>query len=93
MAIVREAHGPVERLRPLAQAYGALSGGVFVGVVGEPPGVIVATAADAGLEAGPVLKTALEVHGGRGGGSARLAQGTVRAAETLEAVVAAVLAG
>ena len=93
VAIVREAHGPVERLRPLAQAYGALSGGVFVGVVGEPPGVIVATAADAGLEAGPVLKTALEVHGGRGGGSARLAQGTVRAAETLEAVVAAVLAG
>jgi len=93
VAVVRELHGPVERLRTLALAYGTLPGGVFVGLVADPPAVILAAAADSGIEAGRVLKPALEANGGRGGGNARVAQGTVREAAALEAVLAAVLAG
>jgi len=36
-----------------------------------------------------VLKTQLAHHGGRGGGNARVAQGTVPTLEALEALVAA----
>ena len=93
LAVVRETHGPVERLRALAQVYGALPNGVFVGVTAEPPGIIVAASADSGMEAGRALKAAVEANGGRGGGSARVAQGTVKDAGILEAVVAAVLEG
>ena len=92
IAVVREARGSLERLRPLAQAFAALPAAVFVAAVQEPPAVLVAAAADAGLEAGRVLGTALERNGGRGGGGPRLAQGSVKDAAVLEAVVAEVLA-
>ena len=88
MTVLREPLGPIERLRPLAQALAALPGGVLVGVVQEPAGVILATAADTGIDAGRALKSALERHGGRGGGNARLAQGTVKDAAALDGVVA-----
>jgi len=93
VTIVWEPHGPVEPIRALAQAYGALAGGLFVGVLEDPPGVIVAAAADTGVDAGRALKLALEANDGRGGGSARVAQGTVKDRAALEAVVAAVLGG
>jgi alanyl-tRNA synthetase len=93
VAIVREPEGPIERLRPLAQAFTALPASLFVGLVQRPPAVLVAAAADLGVDAGKVLKATLEKHGGRGGGSARSAQGTVQEPESLEQVVADVLAG
>lgn len=86
-AVVREPAGPANRLRPLAQAYACLAGGVFIGVTGEPTGVIVSVAADTGLDAGRALEAALQATGGRGGGNARLAQGTVGAPADLERVV------
>jgi alanyl-tRNA synthetase len=92
IAVVREAHGPLERLRPLGQAYSTLAKGLFIGVVESPPGILVATAPDAAVDAGKVLKSALEAQGGRGGGNARVAQGTVRDPAALDAVIAAVLA-
>jgi alanyl-tRNA synthetase len=92
IAIVRDAHGPVERLRALAQAFSGLPGGVFIGVGEEPPALLVAAAADTGMDAGSVLKAALEANGGRGGGSPRLAQGSVKDPAALDAAVAAVLA-
>ncbi|MGN6392331.1 MAG: alanyl-tRNA editing protein [Gemmatimonadales bacterium] len=91
IVVVREPDGPVERLRPLAQAYGGLAGGVFVGVGERPPALVVAAAPDANLDAGKRLKDALAAHGGRGGGNPRLAQGTVSDPAKLDAVVAAVL--
>jgi alanyl-tRNA synthetase len=93
LAVVREARGPVDRLRALAQAYSALPRGIFVGAVEEPPGVLVAASPDAGMDVGRVLKAALERNGGRGGGSARLAQGSVKDPSALDAVIAAVLEG
>jgi alanyl-tRNA synthetase len=91
LTIVREPHGPLDRLRALAQAYSSLAGGVFVGMVEEPPGLILAAATDAALDAGQTLKPALEAHGGRGGGNARLAQGALKQPAALEAVLADLL--
>jgi alanyl-tRNA synthetase len=91
VAVVRETAGPLERWRALALAYGGLGGGVLIAVVEEPPTILLATAADTGLDAGRILKPALEAKGGRGGGNARVAQGSVRDAGALEGVVEAVL--
>ena len=87
VAVVREAAGPVERLRVLAQAYAALPGGVLIVAVADPAAVLLATAAETGLDAGRILKPVLEANGGRGGGNARLAQGSVRDGAGLTAVV------
>jgi len=90
LAIVREPTGPVERLRAMAQAYASLPAAVFVGIVGQPPALLLAAASDTGLDAGKALKAALDAHGGRGGGNARMAQGTVKEG-TLDAVVETIL--
>ena len=69
----------LERLRGLAQAVCALPRAVCVGTTAEPPGVLLASSADAEVDAGKLLRAELERVGGRGGGNARLAQGTVPA--------------
>jgi alanyl-tRNA synthetase len=61
---------------------------VFVGVLEDPPSVLLATSADSGLDAGKILKAALTDAGGRGGGSQRMAQGSVPAKDLLEKVLA-----
>jgi alanyl-tRNA synthetase len=91
LTVVREPHGPLDRLRSLAQAYSSLPGGVFIGMVEEPPGLILAAAADAALDAGQTLKPTLQAHGGRGGGNARLAQGALNQPAALEPVLADLL--
>jgi len=87
VAIVRDAQGPIERLRPLSQAFASLPQAVFIGMVEQPPSILLAVAADAGIDAGKQLKSALETVGGRGGGSPRSAQGTVKERGGLDAVV------
>jgi alanyl-tRNA synthetase len=53
-------------------------------------GVLFATSADSDLEAGPLLRAALQAAGGRGGGSPRVAMGAVtdptRLSEVLQAL-------
>lgn len=93
VAVMRQPAGPVERLRALALAYAGLAGGVLVAVIAEPPAMLLATAADTGLDAGRILKAALEANGGRGGGNGRMAQGSVREVAALERVVETVLRG
>jgi alanyl-tRNA synthetase len=88
---VREETGPVERLRPLAQAVGALPRALFVGWTASPPALVVATSEDSALDAGRLLKSALESAGGRGGGNARVGQGTAPSASAVETAVAAIL--
>jgi alanyl-tRNA synthetase len=92
VAVLREAHGPVERLRSLALAFAGLPAGVLLASTAAPPAVILGAAADAGADAGRVLKAALQRAGGRGGGNARLAQGSVGDAKALDGVVQLVLA-
>ena len=77
---------PVRDAEPLAQALSAL-GTCIVLVLGDtPPGIMLAAAADSGLDAGSVLKSALAAVGGRGGGSPRMAQGSVPHTEALRSV-------
>ena len=90
--VERREAGAVDDLRAVAQAVMALPGGVFVGVIAQPPTILLATAGDSALDAGALLKRALGAVGGRGGGSARMAQGTVPNGASLERVLADILA-
>ena len=76
--VVRSAErGSLEELRAIAQSFTAQSKAVFLATLAEPPSVLLAASEDSGTDAGRALKAALAACGGRGGGNARLAQGSV----------------
>lgn len=91
--VERIERGSLEELRALALAFASLPRAVFVAASGEPASVLVAASEDAGVNAGAVLREALAAAGGRGGGSPRLAQGSVPSAAALDAVLRALVAG
>jgi len=80
-----------DELRALAHAVSTLPKAVLVAAVEAPPTVMLAASADSGVDAGVALKPALVAAGGRGGGSPRVAQGSVPVAAALDAVLAALL--
>lgn len=90
---VHEDGASVDALRGVAQAFTSMPKAVFVGAVPSPPAVILAASSDAGIDAASVLKSLLASVGGRGGGSARMAQGIVPGRAQLEAVVASIGGG
>src|SRR4029077_4584130 len=67
------------RLRGLGQAVAASPPALFLGVAANPPGLLVAAADDSGFDAAAMLRGVLAPAGGRGGGTPRLAQGTLPA--------------
>jgi len=79
--------GSLDELRALAQSFTALPKAVFVAALSEPASVMLATSADSGVDAGQTLKAALQAGGGRGGGTARMAQGSVPDTAALAAVL------
>jgi alanyl-tRNA synthetase len=83
----RAARGNLEELRALAQNFTAQPKAVFMAALDEPPSVLLAVSDDAGIDAGKALKAALAEVGGRGGGNARIAQGSVPDASQLEQVL------
>ncbi|MGO9229585.1 MAG: alanyl-tRNA editing protein [Bryobacteraceae bacterium] len=83
----RMGRGGLEELRVLAQSFTAQPKSVFVAVVDDPPSVLLAASADSGVDAGKALKAALAGAGGRGGGSARISQGSVANRESLDRVL------
>ncbi len=88
--VERLPQGPIgEETRALAQSFCAGGHGIFIAACQDPPSLLIATGEATGIEAGPRLKAALEKCGGRGGGSARIAQGSLPSAEVLEALVQA----
>jgi alanyl-tRNA synthetase len=91
--MVREAEGPIERLRPLAQAVAGMPRALFVGWTADPPALLVAASADSGMDAGRMLKSSLERVGGRGGGNPRVGQGTAPSIPALEKAVGAIVPG
>jgi alanyl-tRNA synthetase len=91
--VLREDRGPVERLRPLAQAIAAMPQVVFVGWSADPPALLVAASPDSDVDAGSALRSALEKVGGRGGGNPRLAQGTAPSAAAVEQAASLLAAG
>jgi len=54
--------------------------------------VLLAASADSGLDAGKLVKAAITAAGGRGGGNARIAQGSVADAAALARVAEALAA-
>ncbi len=84
--VVRAEPGGVDRLRGLARAVTGLPRAVFLGMIADPAAVLLATSEDSGIDAGAELKRALGQVGGRGGGNARVAQGSAPG-PALEAVI------
>lgn len=82
-----------EDVRAEAQAFTSMGPGVYVATSQEPPAVLIARGVPShqelagNVDVGAVLKQALAHVGGRGGGTALLAQGRVPNAEDLMAVV------
>ena len=75
--IVRHSAATMDELRALAQGMTSLAKAALVGTVAEPPSLLVAASEDTGVDAGRVLREVVTRLGGRGGGSPRVAQGTV----------------
>jgi alanyl-tRNA synthetase len=88
--VVRDA-ASIDELRALAQGVLAFPKAVLIGALAAPPSVLLAASEDSGVDAGRLLKEQLALVGGRGGGSPRVAQGSVADATALDAVVRALL--
>jgi alanyl-tRNA synthetase len=81
--------GPItEETRVKAQAFTGLPKAAYLAVSEDPPALLLATSADAGLHAGNLVKEAVAAAGGRGGGGATLGQGSVPAAGALAGIAA-----
>jgi alanyl-tRNA synthetase len=67
-----------EEVRAKAEGFTAQPKACFIAAIGsERPAVLMAVSSDAAIHAGSVLKEAVARLGGRGGGSDRMAQGSV----------------
>jgi len=76
---------PVKALQSMAQQVVACGNAIYLAVSTSPPAVLLAVSADLGINCGSRLREALQAVGGRGGGTAQLAQGS---APTPEAALA-----
>jgi len=90
--VIRDAES-MDELRTLAQGAFALPRVVVIGALASPPSVLLGASEDSGVDAGRLLKEQLATVGGRGGGSPRLAQGSVPDKASLERLVAALVSG
>jgi alanyl-tRNA synthetase len=78
---------PAAALRTMAQAAAVEPAVVLLATSIDPATVVLAAGERSGVHAGELLKSALTTVGGRGGGSATIAQGSVPDADMLDAVV------
>jgi len=88
--VVRDASS-IDELRTLAQAALSLPKAVVVGALASPPSLFVAASEDSGLDAGKLIKEQLTAVGGRGGGSLRIAQGSVPEASQVDDALSSLL--
>lgn len=80
--------GGAEPLRAMAHRLAELPRVVFIGASEDPPVLLLAASEDSGVDAGAVLRLVLGRVGGRGGGSQRIAQGTVPDLAALQKAIA-----
>jgi alanyl-tRNA synthetase len=90
--IERRVETLADDVRAEAQSFTGGSKSVFLAAGQNPPSILLASSADSGVNAGELLKKALTKAGGRGGGSATMAQGSVPSKELLNEVARAVTA-
>ncbi|MCS7314481.1 MAG: DHHA1 domain-containing protein [Bryobacterales bacterium] len=76
-----------EETRALAQGFCSGGRAVFLAVASQPPALLLAVSGDSGWHAGQLLREALAQAGGKGGGSAQMAQGGSPDAAGLEQAV------
>lgn len=76
-----------DEVRAVAQNFCAQPRSVYLATSLQPASILVVASADAGLHAGNVLKLALAGVGGRGGGNAQMAQGSLPTVEGLAALL------
>ena len=88
--VVRDASS-IDELRTFAQATLSLPKVAVVGALASPPSLFVSTSEDSGLDAGKLIKEQLSAVGGRGGGSPRIAQGSVPDASKVEGALSSLL--
>ena len=86
--VLRRVESLSEELRAEAQSFTAASPAIFLAATENPPSVLLAASKNSGIHAGDLLKTALSEAGGRGGGNATLAQGSVPSKQALEQLIA-----
>jgi alanyl-tRNA synthetase len=85
-------HGAIDdAMRARAQAFVAGPKAVFLAVSEEPASVLLAASGDSGVDAGKRVKDAVTSAGGRGGGNATMAQGSIPDKGALTALVKAIL--
>ena len=77
---------PSEEARSAAQAFVACGKAVFQIYATNPPAAMLACSADSGHHAGNLLKNAFAIAGGKGGGSATFAQGSLPSQESISVV-------
>jgi alanyl-tRNA synthetase len=82
--VIRRVEALSEELRTEAQSFTAGDKSVFLARVDDPPSILFAASKDSGLNAGALLKEALTKAGGRGGGNAAMAQGSLPSKDLLE---------
>jgi len=87
--IERRAPTLSDDLRAEAQSFIAGAKSIFLAAGDDPPALMLAASADSGMHAGNLLKAALTSAGGRGGGSATMAQGSVPSRAVLEELLRA----
>jgi alanyl-tRNA synthetase len=71
-----QGNGITDDLRTEAASFAGEGNCVFIAVAESPAAVLVASSPDSGVHSGNILKRALADFGGKGGGSANLAQGS-----------------
>ncbi len=73
-----------EESRTEAQSFTVSGPAIFLALAATPPSVLLAASKDSGVNCGEVLKRLLAPAGGRGGGNATLAQGSLPSKTALE---------
>jgi alanyl-tRNA synthetase len=85
--VVRRVPSLGDELRAEAQSFTAGEKSVFLAMGENPPAILLAASPDSGMNAGEFLKGALAKAGGRGGGSATMAQGSLPSKDLLDQFV------
>ena len=89
--MVRQVAELSDDLRAEAQSFTAGEKSVYVALAENPPAILLAASKDSGLHAGDLLKAAVTKAGGRGGGNANVAQGSLPSKEALAEVAKTLL--
>jgi len=83
---IEASHGEIAFRRRMVEAIGARRRALAVAIDPDSQSVMLGVSADSGLDAGTMLRGVIQPLGGRGGGSATFAQGTVPDATLLNQV-------